>query len=115
MKRREFVAGVAALPALNMPFAGPFRRSRFATALEVVLSEKVRAGEVKIPVTSLNQRVVRQGRAATVADFVFDDVEPPWYVLIMDTLCEWIRENWDTILKVLLTILSLVILEPRYG
>jgi hypothetical protein len=97
----------AALPLL--PFAGSLRRKRFASALSIVMSEKKRAREIIIPVTSLRKHVVCNGRAAAVADHLYDQVNPPWWKLTFDWLVEWIRENWDVIFKVLLTLLSLLV------
>lgn len=114
-QRRDFLAGVAALPLVGTPVAGPFRRRRFAAALGVVVNEKVREGEIVIPVTALKERVEYRGRAATVGDHVFDEVELPWYYLAWEAICQWIRENWDVILKFLLTVLPFIILEPGNG
>ena len=111
MIRRDFLAGVAALPITAMPFAGQFRRRRrFKTALETVMNEKIRAGEIAIPVTALKQRVARDGKVATAGDHVYDDVQPPWFMVAWERLVAWIRENWDEILSVLMSLLPLLIL-----
>lgn len=112
-RRREFLAGVAALPLVGTSIAGPFRRGRFARALEIVVNEKVRAGELVVPAGALNRRVRYRGRVATAGNHVYDETKPPWYVTTFKALVQWVRENWDVILKILVTVLPLIILEPQ--
>lgn len=109
MKRREFLAGVAgAAPALAFPV--PFGRPiRFAVALQRAIRIKREAGELGAMDAercefALGRRVRHNGRVASVARHVQDEVDPPWWRNILT----WILENWEIILKVLLTFVALL-------
>lgn len=100
--RREFLAGVAILP---IPFG---RQFRFLAALKRAIRIKRESGELGVEGDrfefALRRRVRHNGRLATVARHVQDEVDPPWWRNVLD----WILENWDTILKTLLTLVALL-------
>jgi hypothetical protein len=112
MQRREFLAGAAALPLFGMPFRGVLRRDRFSLALEQVINQKARERKVIIPVGAIQERVEYQGKVAAVVDHVFTGVETelPWWRATLKMIVEWIIENWDTIVAVLVRIAPLFLL-----
>ena len=66
-------------------------RARFRQALETVLNEKQMA--LGVP----------GHRFSEFANKVYDEVRPPFF----RRMCEWIKENWQTILSIILTIAPL--------
>ena len=103
IQRREFLAGVAILP---LPFGREFR---FMTALRRAIRLKQREGAFSAAEgaqfeAALGQRVNYNGRSRQIARHIRDEVDPPWWRNIFD----WILENWEVILKVLLTLVALI-------
>jgi hypothetical protein len=106
MQRRQFLAGVAGAAVLPIPFG---RQFVFRNALRKAVRIKQQAGELgakqgELFESILNKFVKRNGRVATVARHVRDEVNPPWWRNVLT----WILENWETILKVLLTLVALL-------
>jgi hypothetical protein len=106
MRRREFLTGVAGAAVLPIPGGGAFR---FLFALRKAIRIKRRNGELGVALGekfefALNRRVLFNGRRVTVANHVRDEVKPPWWRNALD----WILENWQVILKVLLTLVALI-------
>lgn len=106
MKRREFLAGVAGAAILPIPFG---RQFRFLVALRKAIRIKRRDGELGVErgqkiESALNQNVEYNGCRAPVAKHVMDELDPPWWRNIL----QWILENWQTVLRVLLTFVALL-------
>lgn len=125
MKRRTFITtimacGLAATPAAAAVYRGPFYRLRFRKALKRVIREKraearkkrkegeITAAQYDTLVAGFDKKVAYNGRVATVADHVMDelDVELSWW----ESIYNWIIENWDEILAILLKLVPLLLL-----
>lgn len=107
MNRREFLgSGVTAGFATSSSLL-PGGRLRFRLALRRAIDIKLKGSEQAARISrSLMQAVNVDGHEALVVDHVYDD--PSVVVPFWRNILNWILENWELILKILLTLITIL-------